>query len=134
MFIKIVLKLFAIILLSSSVFAAENVVDVSGSWTGVVELANGQELPFGITLNQNGSQLSGFMDGIGGPDVTIMNPRLEDNILYYSSVRPINGEDVAFDYIAVISGDYMNITIIRVGATGPNSVLSTMTQRQTQRQ
>jgi len=95
-----------------------------------LQLANGQELPFGITLNQNGTEVSGFMDGIGGPDVTIIDPRLEDNILYYSSLRPINGEDVPFEYIAVVSGDYMNITIIRVGATGPNSVLSTMTQRQ----
>jgi len=129
-FTKLALNFFLAGLFSSSVFAADNVVDISGHWTGVVELANGQELPFGITLNQNGTVVSGFMDGIGGPDVTIMDPRLEDNILYYSSLRPINGEDVPFDYIAVVSGDYMNITIIRVGATGPNSVLSTMTQRQ----
>lgn len=129
-FTKLALNFFLAGLLSSSVIAADNVVDVNGHWTGVVELANGQELPFGITLNQNGTEVTGFMDGIGGPDVTIMNPRLQDNILYYSSLRPINGEDVPFDYIAVVSGDYMNITIIRVGATGPNSVLSTMTRRQ----
>jgi hypothetical protein len=119
-----------LVLFSTSVFAADNVVDVSGSWSGVVVLGNGQELPFGITLNQNGAEVSGYMDGIGGPDVTITDTRLEDNILYYSSLRPINGEQVPFDYIAVVAGDYMNITIIRVGATGPNSVLSTMTQRQ----
>jgi len=129
-FTKLALNFFLAGLFSSSVFAAGNEVDISGQWTGVVELANGQELPFGITLNQNGTEVSGFMDGIGGPDVTIMDPRLEDNILYYSSLRPINGEDVPFEYIAVVSGGYMNITIIRVGATGPNSVLSTMTQRQ----
>jgi hypothetical protein len=129
-FTKLALNFFLAGLFSSSVFAAGNEVDISGHWTGVVELANGQELPFGITLNQNGTEVSGFLDGIGGPDVTIMDPRLEDNILYYSSLRSINGEDVPFEYIAVVSGDYMNITIIRVEATGPNSVLSTMTQRQ----
>jgi hypothetical protein len=104
--------------------------DVSGNWIGTVELENGQELPYDIILNQEGTTISGMLVGIGGPDVAITNARLDGNILYYSSTRPINGEDIPFDYIAVISGDYMNITILRVGATGPNSVLSTMTRRQ----
>lgn len=114
----------------ANVFAAEMTVDVSGNWVGVVELENGQELPFGLELNQQEGELTGVLAGIGTPDIEVMDVRLEDNILYFSSLRPINDQNVAFDYIAVISADYMNITIIRVGATGPNSVLSTMTRRQ----
>ncbi|MBN4059851.1 hypothetical protein JYT80_00770 [bacterium AH-315-I11] len=115
---------------SASALAAEMAMDVSGNWIGVVELENGQELPFGITLSQEGAIVSGVLAGIGSPDLVIENTRIEENILYFSSVRPINGGEVPFDYIAVISADYMNVTIIRVGATGPNSVLSTMTRRQ----
>jgi hypothetical protein len=115
---------------SSCLLAAEMSVDVSGTWSGVVLLENGQELPFGITLEQEGSTVNGVLTGIGSPDIVILNGRIENNILYFSSVRPIGGEQVPFDYIGVKSADYLNITIIRVGATGPNSVLSTMTRRQ----
>ncbi len=115
---------------SSALMAAEMMVDVSGTWSGVVRLENGQELAFGVTLEQEGSTVSGVLVGIGGPDLTISNGRIENNILYFSSVRPINGEGVPFNYIGVNSADYLNITIIRVGATGPNSVLSTMTRKQ----
>jgi len=128
-----IISLILLLLLTScaiKVQRADNMADVSGNWIGTVELENGQELPYDIILNQEGTTISGVLVGIGGPDVVITNARLDGNILYYSSTRPINGEDVPFDYIAVISGDYMNITIIRVGATGPNSVLSTMTRRQ----
>lgn len=128
--ITFIVFLLTLVSCSSITGASDNIVNVSGNWIGVVELANGQELPYDITLSQEGSRVSGVLAGIGGPDVTITDVRLENNILYYSSTRPIAEAEVPFDYIAVISGDYMNITIIRVGATGPNSVLSTMTRRQ----
>jgi hypothetical protein len=115
---------------SSALLAAEVMMNVSGTWSGVVLLDNGQELPFAVTFEQEGSIVNGVLVGIGGPDLMISNGRIDNNILYFSSVRPINGEDVPFNYIGVNSADYLNITIIRVGATGPNSVLSTMTRRQ----
>ncbi len=130
-------KLFSTVLLllitcfiSGNTLAAEMAVDVSGTWTGVVSLENGQELPFEVSFEQQGSTVTGVLAGIGGPDIPISNGRIENNILYFSSVRPINDAQVPFDYIGVNSADYLNITIIRVGATGPNSVLSTMTRRQ----
>ena len=117
-------------LFSCTTLAAEMMIDVTGTWSGVVLLENGQELPFGVTFEQEGEIVNGVLVGIGGPDLMISNGRIENNILYFSSVRPINGESVPFDYIGINSADYLNITIIRVGATGPNSVLSTMTRRQ----
>lgn len=117
-------------LFSRTTLAAEMMIDVTGTWSGVVLLENGQELPFGVTFEQEGEIVNGVLVGIGGPDLMISNGRIENNILYFSSVRPINGESVPFDYIGINSADYLNITIIRVGATGPNSVLSTMTRRQ----
>ena len=124
-----VLLLISINFLSSGAISAEMEIDVSGNWIGVVALESGQELPYDITLRQEGLRVSGVMAGISGPDITITNVRLEENILYYSSTRPIGEAEIPFDYIAVISGDYMNITIIRVGAAGPNSVLSAMTRK-----
>ena len=117
--------------LSLSALAADSMVDINGTWSGVVELDNGQELPFVAILEQDGMQVSGILAGIGGaPDVEIINGRLEGNIVSFSGIRQIQGADVRFDYVAVNSGDYLNVTIIRVGASGPNSVLSSMTRRQ----
>ena len=122
--------LFSSISSSSTVLAADMMMDINGTWAGVVVLENGQELDFVATFNQEGSRVNGVLVGIGGPDIRISNGRIENNILYFSSIRPINEVAVPFDYIAVNSSDYLNITIIRVGAIGPNSVLSTMTRRQ----
>lgn len=128
------LKTFLFVILtmfSAAGFAAEMMADASGTWSGVVRLQNGNELPFVAVLDQSGMAVSGILQGIGGaPDVTIMNGSIEDNIVSFDGVRQIGGEDVLFHYIAVVSGDYMNFTIIRDGATGPNSVLSSLTTRQ----
>jgi len=104
---------------------------ISGSWSGSVSLNNGNQLPFVAILEQEGELVSGILQGIGGaPDVTIMDGRIENDTVRFAGVRVIQGEDVRFDYIGTHVGDYINFTIIRVGATGPNSVLNTMTSRQ----
>ncbi len=104
---------------------------ISGTWSGSVSLNNGNQLPFVAILEQEGELVSGILQGIGGaPDVTIMDGRIENDTVRFAGVRVIQGEDVRFDYIGTHVGDYINFTIIRVGATGPNSVLNTMTSRQ----
>jgi len=104
---------------------------ISGTWSGSVSLNNGNQLPFVAILEQEGELVSGILQGIGGaPDVTIMDGSIENDTVRFAGVRVIQGEDVRFDYIGTHVGDYINFTIIRVGATGPNSVLNTMTSRQ----
>ena len=66
---------------SGIALAAEMITDVGGNWVGVVTLENGQELPYDITISQEGTTASGFLAGIGGPDITITDVRLEENIL-----------------------------------------------------
>ena len=105
----ILVLLFAFNYFSVNAYAADKLVDVNGNWVGIVALENGRELPYEITLSQQGSSISGVLAGIGGPDLTLKNIRLEGNILYYSSTRPINGDNVLFDYIAVISADFVPI-------------------------
>ncbi len=92
---------------SSVLLAAEMSDDFSGTWSGLVRLESGQELAFGLTLEQEGSTLSGVLAGIGSPDIIILKGRVENNILYFSSLRPINGEDVAFEYVGVKSADIL---------------------------
>ena len=105
--------------------------DVTGTWSGTVTLDNGNELPFVAILEQRGTSVTGVLAGIGGaPDVTISNGRIEDDTLRFDGVRQIQGEAVAFEYIGSFVGESINFTIIRVGATGPNSVLNTITTRQ----
>ncbi|MAM72105.1 MAG: hypothetical protein CMP91_13295 [Gammaproteobacteria bacterium] len=130
MFIKFMSRLIAILLLPVMLNAAEST-DLTGTWSGSVRLANGNELPFIAVLEQDGESVSGILEGIGGaPDVTIMNGRIENDTVRFAGIREIQGEDVRFDYIGTYVGDYINFTIIRVGATGANSVLNTMTTRQ----
>jgi hypothetical protein len=128
--LKSFLLLLSLVLTCQALLAAQ-ASDTTGTWSGTVRLDNGNELPFIAILEQGGNSVSGILAGIGGaPDVTINNGRIENDILRFSGVRVIGGEDVQFDYIGTYVGDYINFTIIRVGATGPNSVLNTMTSRQ----
>ncbi len=122
--------LFLVSALIMNIVLAQNN-SVSGTWSGSVSLANGNQLPFVAILEQQGNVVSGILQGIGGaPDVTIMDGRIENDTVRFAGVRVIQGEDVRFDYIGTHVGDYINFTIIRVGATGPNSLLNTMTSRQ----
>ena len=102
--------------------------DFSGTWSGDVELPNGQKLPFVAVLEQDGDQVTGILQGIGGaPDVEIMNGRVEDNFVRFSGVRMIQDTGVEFSYFGVQAGNEVFFTIYRVGAEGPGALLSSRT-------
>lgn len=102
--------------------------DFSGTWSGDVELPNGQKLPFVAVLEQNGNQVTGILKGIGGaPDVQITNGRVDNELLRFSGVRMIQDAAVEFSYFGVRAGSDVLFTIYRVGAEGPGALLSSMT-------
>lgn len=102
--------------------AAAHAAEVAGVWRGEVVLPTGQALPFVARLTQEGTTVSGTLDGIGGgPDVQIVNGRSEGDTVTFSGVRDVNGMPVRFNYTgAVVDADTLDFTIVREdGAQAP---------------
>lgn len=87
--------------------------DVTGKWVGEVKIPNGPTLPFVGHFKQDNGTVSGKLDGIGGPDVTITNGKISNDVLTFNSVRPINGMPVAFAYTGHVAGDGMDLEIVQ---------------------
>lgn len=122
------MRIAAISVLAGLFSLSAQAADVSGTWSGEVELSSGQNLPFTAVLRQEGTQVTGILAGINGaPDVEITDGRLERNLVTFSGVRMIQGAPVAFDYYGVRAGNNIHFTIHRVGAEGPDALLSSMT-------
>ena len=131
---QMIRTLTAAIILSTSLFAA----DYTGTWVGVVNLpvnpnAKGPAqapLPFIVHLKQEGSTVTGKMDGIGGaPDVEIVNGKVNGETITFEGVRKINNADVKFNYTASGSGQALEFKIVR--ADGSGAPLSSSTTRLT---
>lgn len=104
--------------------------DFAGTWSGEVQLSSGQKLPFTAVLAVDGTEVTGVLAGINGaPDVEIFDGRLDGNLVRFSGVRMIQGNAVNFDYYGVQAGNKLHFTIHRVGAQGPDALLSSMTTR-----
>ena len=117
-----------------SMFAA----DMTGTWGGVVNLPQNPNakggpqapLPFVVHIKQDGNTIAGKMDGIAGaPDVEIQNGKVDGNALTYEGVRKINNADVKFLYTGTLSGEKLDIKIVR--ADGNGAPLSSSTTRLT---
>ncbi len=98
---------------------AEN--HATGVWSGSVLLPTGQELPFVARLQQNGMNVSGTLDGIGGaPDVTIEEGMIHGSTVTFMGIREIQGANVRFDYVGeIIDENTIDFTIIREGDDAP---------------
>lgn len=110
--------------------------DLTGTWTGVVNLPNNGKkgaqapLPFIVHIKQDGNAVTGKMDGIAGaPDVEIQNGKVDGNTLTYEGMRKINNMDVKFLYTGTLSGEMLEIKIVR--ADGNGAPLSSSTTRLT---
>jgi hypothetical protein len=102
-------------LFAAFLFAA----DLTGTWTGVVKLGNGTELPFIVHMQQQGDAITGKMDGIGGtPDVEIQNGKVSGDTVTYEGIRKINNMDVKFTYRATLIGEKLEFKILRADGAG----------------
>jgi hypothetical protein len=102
--------------------------DATGTWKGDVKLPTGQLLPFVAHLKQQKSVVTGKLDGInGGPDVEVMDGKIQDDTITFWGVRKINGADVKFNYTGKLAGDSLDINIARADGSGPP--LETLTKR-----
>ena len=107
-------------LIAQSAFAA----DATGVWRGEVKLPNGQALPFIARLTQEGTKITGRLDGINGaPDVPIVEGKVEKDVITFSGVRQIQNAPVKFNYRATFKDDNtLEFAIVREdGAQAPLS-------------
>ena len=113
--VKLLRLLFFSTLFAASLFAA----DLTGTWTGVVKLGNGNELPFIVHMKQQGETITGKMDGIGGaPDVEIQSGKISGDTVTYVGIRKINSVDVKFTYTATLTGEKLDFKILRADGSG----------------
>ncbi len=117
------------VLATLCVTAAAWAADVSGVWKGEVKLPTGQALPFVARLTQQGTTVTGTLDGIGGaPDVNVIDGKADGNTVTFSGVRDINGAPVKFNYTAtVVDADTLDFRILR--DDGTQAPLATRTTR-----
>lgn len=115
----------ALSMLAFSAMAA----DATGVWKGDVKLPTGQLLPFVARLKQEGTTVTGKMDGIGGaPDVVIADGKVNGNTITFNGTRLINNAPVKFSYTGTfVDNDTLDIKIVREDGTG--APLGTVTKR-----
>jgi hypothetical protein len=114
---------------AATVSIAAQPADFTGTWTGVVNLPNGQKVPFIAHLKLQGEAVSGVLDGInGGADVTIQEGKLSGASVTFNGVRAINGMNVTFTYTATPTADGgLDFKIVR--ADGNAAPLESLTTR-----
>jgi hypothetical protein len=115
-------------LMTGSALAA----DFSGVWKGEVTLPTGQALPFVARLTQDGTRVTGTLDGIpagAGADVEVRNGQVENDTLTFTGVRQVNDMPVEFRYTATFrDADTLHFAIVRTdGSAAP---LESVTKRQ----
>jgi hypothetical protein len=103
--------------------------DATGVWKGEVKLPTGQALPFVARLTQNGTTITGKLDGIGGaPDVEIVNGKIDGDTVTFNGVRTINNMPVKFNYTAkMVDADTLDFKIVRDDGNG--APLASLTKR-----
>lgn len=117
-YIRTMVGICALVMLLTS--AALSAADVTGTWSGDVELPNGRLLPFTAHLTQEGDSVTGVLEGIGGnPDITITDGMIEGDTVTFASVRPVGGEAVVFHYSGRLDGDTLTFTIVRENGQAP---------------
>jgi autotransporter translocation and assembly factor TamB len=99
---------------AGSMFAA----DVTGKWECGVKGGDGVVRPLIANLKADGSKLSGSLNGINSPDIEIFDGKVEGSQVAWSSKRPIQGGAVQFNYSGTISGDEIQLKIVRADGQG----------------
>ena len=90
-----------------------------GKWECGVKGGDGQVRPLVATLKAEGMKLTGTVNGMNGqPDIEIFNAMAHGEELMWSSKRPTPNGVVQFDYKAKLSGEELQINIVRADGQG----------------
>ena len=109
----------AAFVLTCGVAASALAADVSGHWAGTVKPGNGREVPFSADFKQQGTDVTGELSGVaGGAGVVISNGKNTGDTITWTATRPLQAGPVTFNYTGKLSGDAMDIQIVRADGTG----------------
>ena len=90
-----------------------------GKWECGVKGGDGQVRPLVATLKAEGMKLTGTVNGMNGqPDVELFTAMAHGEELMWSSKRPTPNGVVQFDYKAKLSGEELQINIVRADGQG----------------
>ena len=112
--LRSILVLFTLFVLAAMILAAA---DVTGKWTAEVQGRNG---PRTVTFNlkQDGSTLTGTMEGMGPEPASITNGKVEGNNVSFTIKREFNGNTMTTKYEGSVSGSEMKLKVTRPGRNG----------------
>ena len=110
--LRSILVLFTLFVLAAMILAAA---DVTGKWTAEVQGRNG---PRTVTFNlkQDGSTLTGTMEGMGPEPASITNGKVEGNNVSFTIKREFNGNEFVVNYTGTLEGDSLKMKSQREGA------------------
>ena len=98
--------------LTLAIYAA----DVTGKWTWEQQGRNGS-MTNTLTLKQDGSNLTGSLDGGRGP-VDIKDGKVDGNNVSFSITRNMGGNDVTTKYTGTLDGDSLKLDYEAPGRNG----------------
>jgi len=92
--------------------------DVTGKWECGVKGGDGVVRPLIANLKADGPKLTGSLNGINSADIEIFDGKVEGSQVSWSSKRPIQGGTVQFNYSGMVSGDEIQLKIVRADGQG----------------
>ena len=96
--------------------------DVTGKWTAEVPGRGGNLQPNTIVLKQEGTKVTGTLDGGRGGPVEITNGKVEGDTVTFTVVRSFGGNEIKQNYKGAISGSEIKFTRTVEGGQGAPAV------------
>jgi hypothetical protein len=92
--------------------------DVTGKWTAEVPGRGGNMQTNTIVLKQDGTKLTGTLDGGRGGPVEISDGKVEGDTVSFTVVRNFNGNEIKQNFKGTISGSEIKFTRTTEGGQG----------------
>jgi len=92
--------------------------DVTGKWTAEVPGRGGNMQTNTVVLTQDGSKVTGTLDGGRGGPVEITNGKVEGDTVTFTVVRNFNGNEIKQNFKGAISGSEIKFSRTMEGGQG----------------
>ena len=96
--------------------------DVTGKWTAEVPGRGGNMQTNTIVLKQDGTKVTGTLDGGRGGPVEITNGKVEGDTVSFTVVRNFNGNEIKQTFKGTVSGSEIKFTRTMEGGQGGQPV------------
>jgi hypothetical protein len=88
--------------------------DVSGKWSGQLSGPDGNGMALSMNLAQDGTRLTGTMDGPGGEQMRIQDGKVDGDKVVFA----LSFNDMKIVHEGTVKGDEMTLTIRMDGGPG----------------